>query len=128
MKDLVRKAGREKDFYIESAATSTEEIGNDIHRGTRGKLIQLGIPFERRAARRITMADYSKFDLLVGMDEENLYYMNRAWNNDPDNKIRLLLEFAGQNREVADPWYTGNFDQTYMDVLEGCKGILDVLK
>lgn len=125
MKDLVRKAGRENDFYIESAATSTEEIGNDIHRGTRGKLMQLGIPFERRAARRITQADYSRFDLLVGMDEENLYYMNRAWNNDPDGKIRLLLEFAGKNREVADPWYTGNFDQTYVDVQEGCEAILN---
>lgn len=124
MKDLVQKVGLEKDFYIESAATSLEEIGNDIHRGTRGILLQKGIPFERRAARRITQADYQKFDLLVGMDEENLYYMNRAWNNDPEGKIRLLLEFAGKNREVADPWYTGNFDQTYADVLEGCQGIL----
>ncbi len=128
MKDLVCKAGLEKNFYIESAATSTEEIGNDIHRGTRNKLIQMGIPFEKRAARRITTGDYEKFDLLVGMDEENLYYMNRAWNNDPEGKIRLLLEFAGKNREVADPWYTGNFDQTYIDVLEGCKGILSSSK
>lgn len=96
MKDLVCKAGLEKNFYIESAATSTEEIGNDIHRGTRNKLIQMGIPFEKRVARRITTADYEKFDLLVGMDEENLYYMNRAWNNDPEGKIRLLLEFAGK--------------------------------
>lgn len=128
MKDLVKKAGLEKKIYIESAATSLEEIGNDIHRGTRGKLLQMGIPFERRAARRITAADYEKFDLLVGMDEENLYYMNRAWNNDPEGKIRLLLEFAGKNREVADPWYTGNFDQTYLDVQEGCEAILAQLK
>lgn len=128
MKALVKEAGKENDFLIESAATSTEEIGNDIHRGTRNKLIQMGIPFEKRAARRITTADYEKFDLLVGMDEENLYYMNRAWNNDPKGKIRLLLEFAGKNREVADPWYTGNFDQTYIDVLEGCEGILSSSK
>lgn len=128
MKDLVKKAGREKDFLIESAATSTEEIGNDIHYGTRTKLTQMKVPFSRRAARQITAADYEKYDLLIGMDEENLYYMNRRWNNDPDNKIRLLLEFAGSNREVADPWYTGNFDKTYADVLEGCTALLEQCK
>ena len=124
MKDLVRKAGREKDFLIESAATSTEEIGNDIHYGTRTKLQQEGIPFARRAARQITAADYDKYDYLIGMDEENLYYMNRRWNNDPDGKISLLLEFAGKNRDIADPWYTGNFDRTYLDILEGCEALL----
>lgn len=124
MKDLVRKAGREKDFLIESAATSTEEIGNDIHYGTRTKLQQEGIPFSRRAARQITAADYDKYDYLIGMDEENLYYMNRRWNNDPDGKISLLLEFAGKNRDIADPWYTGNFDRTYLDILEGCEALL----
>lgn len=128
MKDLVKKAGRENDFLIESAATSTEEIGNDIHYGTRTKLTQMKVPFSRRAARQITAADYEKYDLLIGMDEENLYYMNRRWNNDPDNKIRLLLEFAGSNREVADPWYTGNFDKTYADVLEGCTALLEQCK
>lgn len=124
MKDLVRKAGREKDFLIESAATSTEEIGNDIHYGTRTKLQQEGIPFSRRAARQITAADYDKYDYLIGMDEENLYYMNRRWNNDPDGKISLLLEFAGKNRDIADPWYTGDFDRTYLDILEGCEALL----
>lgn len=124
MKDLVRKAGREKDFLIESAATSTEEIGNDIHYGTRTKLQQEGIHFSRRAARQITAADYDKYDYLIGMDEENLYYMNRRWNNDPDGKISLLLEFAGKNRDIADPWYTGNFDRTYLDILEGCEALL----
>lgn len=123
-KYLVDKAGLSGQFLIESAATSTEEIGNDIHYGTRQKLIKEGIPFNRRAARQITAADYDKYDYLVAMDEENLYYMNRRWNNDPDNKIRLLLEFAGKTREIADPWYTGNFDQTYLDVVEGCEAML----
>lgn len=123
-KYLVDKAGLSEQFLIESAATSTEEIGNDIHYGTRQKLIKEGISFNRRAARQITAADYDKYDYLVAMDEENLYYMNRRWNNDPDNKISLLLEFAGKTREIADPWYTGNFDQTFLDVMEGCEAML----
>ena len=127
MKDLVQKKGLEKEFLIESAATSTEEIGNDIHYGTRRKLTEEGIPFSRRAARQITAADYDYYDYLIGMDDENLYYMNRRWNNDPDNKIRLLLEFAGRTTEVADPWYTGNFDRTYMDIMEGCLALLDYI-
>lgn len=127
-KDMVNKAGLAADFQIESAATSTEEIGNDIHYGTRNKLIKEGIPFTRRAARQITVRDYEYYDFLVAMDEENLFYMNRRWNNDPDDKIRLLLEFAGKNREIADPWYTGNFDQTYLDVVEGCEAFLQYLK
>lgn len=120
MKDMVKKAGLEKDYYIESAATSTEEIGNDIHYGIRRKLTQQNIPFTKRAARQITAADYNTFDLLIGMDEENLYYMNKKWNNDPENKIRLMVD----PREVADPWYTGNFDETYLDIVEGCKRLL----
>ena len=120
MKDMVKKAGLEKDYYIKSAATSTEEIGNDIHYGTRRKLTQQNIPFTKRAARQITAADYNTFDLLIGMDEENLYYMNKKWNNDPENKIRLMVD----PREVADPWYTGNFDETYLDIVEGCKRLL----
>lgn len=127
MKDLVQKKGLENKFYIESAATSTEEIGNDIHRGTRNILVKNNIPFSKRAARRITLADYNTFDYLIGMDSENLYYMNRAWNNDPDNKIRLLLEFANKNVDVADPWFTGNFEKTYLDVQEGCEAILQFL-
>lgn len=127
-KFLVDKAGLSDKFVIESAATSTEEIGNDIHYGTRQKLLEEGVPFTRRGARQITAADYNKYDYLVAMDEENLYYMNRRWNNDPDNKIRLLLEFAGKTREIADPWYTGNFDQTFLDVMEGCEAMLASLK
>lgn len=124
MKNLVNKSGFGDQFIIESAATSTEEIGNDIHYGTRRKLIEKNIPFETRQARQITAQDYDYYDFLIAMDEENVYYMNRKWNNDPDDKIKMLLEFAGKKRAIADPWYTGNFDQTYKDVLEGCTALL----
>ena len=127
MKELVRRAGREHEFLIESAATSREEIGNDIHYGTRTKLREMGIPFSRRAARQITNADYDNFDYLVAMDDENEYYMNRWWAPDTDHKIVRLLSFAGKSRDIADPWYTGNFDQTYEDILEGCTAFLSSL-
>lgn len=128
MKDLVRKAGLESDFYIDSAATSTEEIGNGMHRGTVSKLREAGVPFTNHRARQITLADYSEYDYLVGMDNENLYYMNRRWNNDPENKVHLLLDFCKKNRDVADPWYTGDFEATYRDVMEGCTALLGMLK
>lgn len=128
MKELVRRAGLEKDFLIESAATSREEIGNDIHYGTRTKLREMGIPFSRRTARQITNADYDKYDYLVAMDDENIYYMNRWWEPDTDHKIVRLLSFAGKTRDIADPWYTGNFDQTYDDILEGCTAFLEKLQ
>ncbi len=127
MKELVGRAGRESDFLIESAATSREEIGNDMHYGTRTKLREMGIPFSRRAARQITRNDYDKYDYLVAMDDENLFYMNRCWSPDPQHKIVHLLSFAGKDRDIADPWYTGNFDQTYEDVLEGCTAFLKFL-
>lgn len=127
MKDLVRKAGREAEFLIESAATSTEEIGNDMYPPAKDKLRREGVPFTRRGARQITAADYDKYDLLIGMDEENLYYMNRRWSNDSENKISLLLEFAGKTRGIADPWFTGNFDKTYLDIVEGCEALLKQL-
>jgi len=127
-KDLVQKAGRSSDFEIASAATSTEELGNGMHRGTVEKLRQKNIPFDNHRARQITVADYDYYDLLIGMDEENRYYMNRRWNNDPKGKVKLLLEFTGCNAEVADPWYTGNFDATYADVLAGCQALLQSLE
>ncbi|MCI6816397.1 MAG: low molecular weight phosphotyrosine protein phosphatase [Treponema porcinum] len=127
MKKLVKDEGREKDFVIESAATSTEEIGNDIHRGAREKLTQKGIPFTKRRARRITADDYAEFDLIIGMDVENLYYMQREWNKDPDDKIKLLMTYTGKDRDIADPWYTGNFDDTYNDLLTGCTALLKTL-
>lgn len=124
MKELVKKSGR-TDIYIESAATSTEEIGNDIHPGTKRKLREEGIPFERRAARRMTAADYSRFDLIVGMGTENIRNILRITGGDPENKVHRLLEFTERVRDIADPWYTGDFDKTFRDIDRGCRGILE---
>ena len=128
MKDMVRKAGLENEFLIESAATSREELGNDMHYGTRQKLREQRIPFERRAARQIRPDDYNKYDYLVAMDDENIFYMRRWWEPDDQHKIVRLLAFAGKTRDIADPWYTGNFDQTYEDIVEGCSAFLNKIK
>lgn len=124
MKDMVCKAGLTADFYIESAATSREEIGNDTHRGTKAKLRELGIPFTPRKARQVTLDDYDDFDYLIVMDQENIRGLRRIIKDDPDEKIYKLLDFAGEDRDIADPWYTGNFDQTYDDILVGLRGLL----
>lgn len=123
-KKLVKDMGRENDFLIESAATSTEEIGNDMHHGAKAELKKNSIPFEKRSARRICSDDYKNYDLLIGMDVENLFYMQREWNKDPDDKVKLLLSYAGKDRDIADPWYTGNFTDTYNDLLEGLTSML----
>lgn len=124
MKDMVCKAGLTANFYIESAATSREEIGNDTHRGTKAKLRELGIPFTPRQARQVTLDDYDDFDYLIVMDQENIRGLRRIIKDDPDEKIYKLLDFAGEDRDIADPWYTGNFDQTYDDILAGLRGLL----
>lgn len=124
MKDLARKANLEQEIEIASAATSTEEIGNDIHYGTKGILKKYNIPFTRRAARQITKADYRHYNYLVGMDTANIRNMNRIFDGDPEKKIYKMLSFAGLNRDVADPWYTGNFEETYQDVITGCQAML----
>lgn len=126
-KDMVAKRGLADQFEIESAATSLEEIGNDIHYGTRGILQKYKIPFSRRRARQITRKDYEKFDYLIGMDTANIRNMNRTFGGDPDEKIYKLLTFAGSGRDVADPWYTGDFETTYRDVCEGLEGFLKEL-
>ena len=127
LKDMVRKENQQNEFYIESAATSSEEIGNDVHHGTKRKLTEEGIPFMRRAARKITLSDYEKFDYLIGMDESNICNMQRVFGGDPQKKIYKLLDFTQNSRNIADPWYTGNFDETYNDVVEGCNGFLEFL-
>ena len=127
MKYLVHKAGRDSEFVIDSAATSTEEIGNGMHRGTVQKLREQGVPFTDHRARQITAADYEKYDYLIGMDEENIFNMQRRWNGDPLGKVHLLLNYCGCSDEVADPWYTGNFDATWADVYAGCVAMLDQL-
>lgn len=127
MKDLVQKAGLADRFYIESAATSTEEIGNDVYPPARRKLAEHDISCKGKTARQITRADYDRFDLLIGMDSHNLYNMNRICGGDPEGKIHALMDYTAHPGEVADPWYTGNFEATWQDVLLGCKGILKAL-
>ncbi len=130
MKDLVRKEGLESEFYIDSAATSREEIGNPVHRGTRRKLQEVGIPCGSHRARQMTAKDYEKFDFLVGMDSWNIRNMERIiGNGDPESKVYKLLDFTDRKGEdIADPWYTGNFDDTYRDVNEGCRGLFHMLE
>lgn len=125
MKHLVKKQGVEKEFIIESAATTREEIGADIHPGTQQELRLRGIPFEHRNARQFMPVEYEQWDYIVAMDYENLHHLHHYTGGDQNNKINLLLSFAGQDRGVADPWYTGNFGVTFDDVLWGCTALLD---
>ena len=127
-KDMVRKANIADKFIIESAATSREEIGNDVHHGTRRKLAEMGVPVERRRARQTTKEDYKNFDYILLMDEWNRRNLNRIIGQDTDNKVFGLLDFSKNPRDIADPWYTGNFDITYDDILEGCETFLAYLK
>ncbi len=125
MKDLVEKAGLSDKFYIESAATSTEEIGNAVYPPARRKLAEHGISCAGKTARQLRMSDYQRFDLLVGMDNWNLRNMNRMLGSDPEGKICLLLDFTKRPGEVSDPWYTDDFESTWRDCQEGCQGLLD---
>ncbi|MBR0032127.1 MAG: low molecular weight phosphotyrosine protein phosphatase [Treponema sp.] len=127
MKYFVRSAGAENDFYIDSAATDYDEIGNSMHRGTRNMLVRNKIPFTDHKARIVTPDDYNDFDLIVCMDEENLRHLERRVGADTEKKVRKLLEFCGLSRDVADPWYTGNFEETFADVEIGCKSLLKKL-
>lgn len=124
MKDLVKKAGREAEFYIDSAATSTEEIGNEVYPPARRKLSEHGIGCKGKTARQMTRADYDRFDLLIGMDDWNIRNMTRISGGDPEGKIHKLLDFTSRPGDVADPWYTGNFEATWQDVLLGCNALL----
>ena len=127
LKDMVKKSGLEDRFWIDSVAATREEIGNDMYPPAKRKLREKGIPFSPRAARLLARADYDRFDYLIGMDEENLDDMYRSCGGDPDKKISLLLEWAGISRDVADPWYTGNFEATYQDLIVGCTAFLNKL-
>lgn len=126
-KDMVRKAHLSDKFEIASAATSTEEIGNPVHPGTRRKLAQYGISVSGKYARQMTKGDYVHYDYLIGMDKWNIRNMMRIIGSDPEKKVYTLLSFAGRDDEIADPWYTGNFDETYDDVYEGCQALLKQL-
>ena len=126
MKWLVKEAGRESEFEIASAATSTEEIGNPVYPPARRKLAEHGISSAGKYARQITRRDYQYYDLIVGMDQWNLRNMHRMLGGDPDGKICLLMDYTDRPGDVADPWYTGDFEATWLDVLEGCKGMLAI--
>ena len=120
--------GLEKEFYIKSSATSSEEIGNDIHYGTRDKLIQKEIPFTKRKAVKLRAEDYKKYDYIIGMEKSNVINIKRIVGEDIDDKIYRLLDFSDTPRDIADPWYTGNFENTFNDIVEGCNGFLKYLK
>ena len=131
--ELVHKAGRSDEFVIDSAATSTEEIGNSPHYGTVAKLRQVGIPLVPHHARQVRASEYANWDLIIGMDSANMRNLRRIFEREPEAqagdcaKLIKLLSLTGSDRDVADPWYTGNFDATYEDVLAGCKALLKQL-
>lgn len=124
MTHLVRQRHLEHQFQIASAATSREEIGNGPHYGTVDKLRAVGIPVIPHRAIQMTRQDYDRYDYLIGMDDANIRNMTRIAGGDSESKIYKLLTFAGSGRDVADPWYTGDFDTTYKDIMEGCDGLL----
>lgn len=128
LKDMVNKKGLKDMFYIASSATSTEEIGNPVHYGTKSKLREVGISTEGKYAVQLTKKDYDKYDYFIGMDERNIINMCRILKDDPDKKIHKLLDFTcSKGSDIADPWYSGNFEQTYKDVYEGCKKLLEYI-
>ena len=125
--ELARRAGREDEFAVASAATSREEIGNDMYPPAKACLRAHGIPFSRRRARQVTRADYDAYDLLIIMEEYNRRNLRRILPDDPMNKVRTLMSFTGSDRDVADPWYTDDFETAYDDILLGCQALLDAL-
>ena len=128
MKDLVKKAGLETEFLIASAATSTEAIGNPVYPPARRKLAEHGISCAGKTSRQLTGTDYDQYDLLIGMDHANIRNMNRICGGDPAGKLHLLMEYTSRPGDVANPWFTGDFETTWQDVLAGCKGLLERLQ
>lgn len=128
MKDLVNKAKLADKFIINSAATSREEIGCDTHYGTKAKLREMGIPFSKRKAVQLTKEDYDMYDYIIVMDDINLRNLRYIIADDTEHKVYKLLSFAGESRNVKDPWYTGNFDETYDDVDKSCRALLAYLQ
>ena len=126
-KNYFKNKGKEKSFLIESAATSTEEIGNGVHYGTKRILNSLGIDCSNKRARQITKSDYDNFDYLIGMDEWNINNILRIVGKDINNKVYKLLDFTNLKRDIKDPWYTGNFTETYEDIMIGIEGFYNYL-
>ena len=127
MKDIVRRAGRCEEFEIASSATSTEEIGNSVHRGTRQKLASVGISVDGKYAVQLTGSDYDYYDYIIAMDSYNVRNIMRIIGSDVAHKVCRLLDFAGGG-DIADPWYTGNFDDTYRDVVKGCTALMQSIE
>lgn len=125
---LVARSNQSHQFVIASAATSREEIGNPPHHGTVEKLQKEGIPLVPHRAVQMSKADYEAYDYLIGMDDWNVKNIKRITGGDPEHKVYKLLQFAGSSRDIADPWYTGNFEQTYADVVAGCEALLEKLQ
>lgn len=125
LKALVKARGLEQRFHIESAAVSAEEIGNPIYPPARRCLSQHGVPFDPgKRARQVTGGDYDRFDRIICMDASNLRLIRRFIPSDPEGKIHLMMSYTGMGRDVADPWYTGDFETTFQDILEGCEAML----
>ena len=124
LKDMVAKKGIADKFLIASSATSREEIGNPVYPPARERLLRSGISPEGKRAVQVTKQDYENYDLLICMDKNNLRNITRIISTDPQNKIKLLMDYAGEHRDVADPWYTGDFEVTYVDIEKGCKALL----
>ena len=128
LKDMVKRIGKEKNFLIASAATSSEEIGNPVHYGTRKKLLEYGISTDGKYAVKLKASDYDKYDYIIGMEKINIANILRITGEDKNKKVFRLLDFSKNPRDIADPWYTGNFHETYNDVKEGCESFLQYLK
>lgn len=131
LKDMVSRRNLSEKFYIASAATSTEEIwngvGNPVYPPAKRELARHGISCEGKRAVQITKADYEKYDYILGMEERNIRNILRIVGKDPEHKVKLLLDYTDEPRGIADPWYTGDFESTYRDVVEGCEGFLKYL-
>ena len=128
MKEKLKASGLADFVHVESAAMHTDEIGNDTYYGTKEILDRYGIPYEPRAARLATKNDYSSFDYIIGMDKYNMRDMRTLFRGDPEGKLSLLMDWVGLSRDVADPWYTGDFESTYNDVDAGCTALLEHIK
>ncbi len=126
-KDMIKKEGCSDDFYIESKATSTEEIGNGVYPPMERVLISHGITCSGHRARQMKKDDYDDFDLIIGMDSENMFYMKRLWPDDQGEKLRLLLDYTDNPREISDPWYTRDFEKAFKEIEEGCTALLEHL-
>ena len=127
MKDMLKKHRMDRAAEVASAATSTYEIGNPVHRGTRTKLNEHGISCAGKTARLLTRADYQEYDYIIGMDESNMRDMRQLFGGDPEGKLHKLLTLCGEDADVADPWYTGDFEATWQDVNRGCAALLNRL-